>query len=156
MPNSPLTQLVYVSDATQEMPADELDRLEERSKQRNAEDRITGLLLYGGGHFLQVLEGPTNLVNATYARIQIDPRHTHLRQIVYQPVEKRKFGEWSMKLISADHGTSVDRCELQRVLKRYAVVTLDHGFDPHRIVDDLVEAFAKQLSSSDGQKPAAA
>lgn len=45
------------------------------SRRNNARDNVSGLLFFNGKRFLQALEGDDAMVDATYARIQRDPRH---------------------------------------------------------------------------------
>lgn len=52
-----MIQLIYVSSAVNLMSEDELLDLLAQSSQRNKRKGVTGLLLYAGGNFIQVLEG---------------------------------------------------------------------------------------------------
>ena len=79
---------------------EELRRVMESSRRRNAEAGITGVLRYDGAYFLQVLEGPRAAVEATMQRIRCDPRHTDIRLLNAGPLERRDFGDWSMVLVT--------------------------------------------------------
>lgn len=57
---------------------------------------VTGLLLVVKGYFIQVLEGETNELRSTYARISLDRRHQDLHIIAQGPAEERLFGDWNM------------------------------------------------------------
>lgn len=91
----PLHQLIYVSDLVGK-DEQQLAPILESAVRRNTEDGITGMLLYSGGNFLQVLEGPKNAVQATYARICKDPRHRNTTLLLEQDIPERQFGSWSM------------------------------------------------------------
>jgi hypothetical protein len=91
-----LIQLIYVSTARQEYDSTELDKLLESCRRHNAEQDITGMLLYASGSFLQVLEGEAGAVDETYGRIQQDPRHTSLYLLERAPLETRSFSDWHM------------------------------------------------------------
>ena len=54
---SDLKQLVYVSQATRELYEADLARLLERIRPNNSAAGVTGMLLYDGGAFMQVIEG---------------------------------------------------------------------------------------------------
>lgn len=68
----------------------------EKAREKNAENGITGILLYCDGIFVQLLEGEETKVNETFDRIAKDPRHKDLRNIVSTSSEKRYFPEWKM------------------------------------------------------------
>ncbi len=88
-------QLIYVSDLVGDDEG-QLAPILESAVRHNTEDGITGMLLYSGGNFLQVLEGPKDAVDATYERICQDPRHRNTTLLLEQDVPERQFGSWSM------------------------------------------------------------
>lgn len=88
-------QLVYVSDLANKNE-ETLGPILESALRRNTEDGITGMLLYSGGNFLQVLEGDEAQVHATYERICRDPRHKNTSVITEEEVSERHFSNWSM------------------------------------------------------------
>lgn len=55
-----------------------MHQLLEAARCFNVERRISGLLLYSAGRFVQVLEGPEDAVQNLYATIQQDARHTQV------------------------------------------------------------------------------
>lgn len=88
--------LVYVSSATKLFSVAQLDALLERSRVRNAEVGITGLLLYRDGNFMQLLEGEQVTVEALYRRIAVDPSHHDCQVLLKSEIDQRMFAEWSM------------------------------------------------------------
>lgn len=76
----------------------------ERSISNNARAGITGLLLFQRGWFLQVLEGPLEVVDDTFDRIRRDARHTDIRTVADLPIAARAFGDWNMAAERVDHG----------------------------------------------------
>ena len=70
-----------------------------RSQANNARVGVTGALLFNGGYFAQVLEGPRVAGEATFERIQRDPRHSDVAVLQCEPVEERGFPHWSMSFI---------------------------------------------------------
>lgn len=67
------------------------------SRSRNARDDITGALICRADVFLQLLEGPTSKVWATYERICADDRHVEVTPLASEQVSDRLFPEWAMK-----------------------------------------------------------
>jgi hypothetical protein len=57
---------------------------------------ITGILCYGGGIYLQAIEGGRNQVNNLYAQIVSDKRHTDVVLLNYEEIAERRFGGWTM------------------------------------------------------------
>jgi hypothetical protein len=90
----PLQQFFYVSRSL--AAPRQVEELLELSRGLNARDGITGALLYSGGYFAQVLEGPVDMVRATMARIVLDGRHTAVRPLLDEPIAQRRFGAWTM------------------------------------------------------------
>lgn len=88
-------QLIYLSDLVGKDEG-ELAAILESAVRHNTADGITGMLLYAGGNFLQVLEGEKEAVQATYQRICQDPRHHNFMLLLEQDVPERQFGRWSM------------------------------------------------------------
>ena len=96
MPSAPLVQVVYGSATPRLLDRVELVELLRISRRNNAAVSVTGALLYADGNVMQVLEGPEDAVDATYARIERDPRHRRVIQLVRGPVAERSFPDWSM------------------------------------------------------------
>lgn len=66
------------------------------SRRNNDRDCITGLLYADGRRFLQVLEGPQEAVERSFARIQADPRHCAIVVLSRRVIAAREFGDWAM------------------------------------------------------------
>lgn len=94
--------LIYGSSARHDMTETELVDLLTTSKMNNDALGITGMLLYKGGNFLQVLEGKKEAVEALYSKIQADKRHRGVMTISIRPLEKRVFGDWKMGFANLD------------------------------------------------------
>ena len=67
------------------------------SRGLNARDGITGALICRGDLYLQLLEGPEELVDAAYRRILQDRRHLDLKLLCRRPVTERLFPGWAMR-----------------------------------------------------------
>ena len=89
-------QLAYESTAVQKFYAKELLELLAKSRARNAETGISGMLLYHEGRFLQLLEGPQEIVLERFERIAADERHKWVSTVMRGPSAERDFPDWSM------------------------------------------------------------
>ena len=94
--------LIYGSSAVHDMTESELLDLLTTSKANNDALGITGMLLYKGGNFLQVLEGEKEAVEALYRKIQADKRHRGVMTIFRRPLKERVFGDWKMGFANLD------------------------------------------------------
>jgi hypothetical protein len=84
--------------------SDDLAEILEQSEARNAVNAITGALLVTHDHYVQMLEGQREAVEACYQRIRRDARHSHLDLIVLGPAEVRLFPDWSMSAVHLSEG----------------------------------------------------
>lgn len=91
-----LIQLGYVSTATAVMQRADLIRLLRTSRDLNQRNGVTGLLLYHGGHFMQVIEGEEGAVRETFGRILRDSRHRDIAVLFEEPIGARFFADWTM------------------------------------------------------------
>ena len=90
-----LVRLLYASRAI-DSRSDAIDAILAQSRQYNRSCGITGILCYGGGIFLQALEGGRGAVSELYGHIQKDPRHKEVVLLHYEEITERRFGGWSM------------------------------------------------------------
>lgn len=91
-----LLSVLYTSNARTPFGDDELRELLAQSRESNARRDLTGMLLYRGGRFVQVLEGPEQTVRDLVATIAADPRHSDMRVLIEQPIGRREFSDWTM------------------------------------------------------------
>ena len=96
-----LIHLIYASGATVEPSEVELVELLRVARQNNGRVGLTGMLLYTSSSFFQVLEGDADVVDAVFARIAADPRHTRIVTIIRERIHARSFGQWSMGYVAA-------------------------------------------------------
>ena len=90
-----LVRLLYASRVADPSPSTTEDILSQ-SRSHNPACGITGILCYGGGIFLQALEGGRVQVSDLYGHIQKDPRHKDVVLLHYEEITERRFGGWTM------------------------------------------------------------
>ena len=91
-----MIQLCYISTARPQVDWDAVDEILAVSRRNNARANVTGLLLFNGKRFLQLLEGAPAQVEATYLRIARDDRHFAVVKLSERQIEEREFGGWDM------------------------------------------------------------
>ena len=96
--------LIYSSYATKPLNDEELKDILINARQRNLFRRITGVMFYFEGKFIQLIEGLETDVKLLYAAIYNDPRHHNLQLHKEDYIEQRNLPEWTMavKPISAE------------------------------------------------------
>jgi GTP cyclohydrolase I len=90
-----LVRLLYASRAV-DTSADAIEAILMQSRQSNPTCGITGILCYGGGIFLQAIEGGRMAVSDLFGHIQKDPRHKDVVLLHYEEISERRFGGWTM------------------------------------------------------------
>ncbi|MDH4449852.1 MAG: BLUF domain-containing protein [Rhodoferax sp.] len=90
-----LVRLLYASRATDPNP-DAIEAILAQSRNYNPTCGITGILCYGGGIFLQAIEGGRMAVSELYGHIQKDARHKDVVLLHYEEITERRFGGWTM------------------------------------------------------------
>jgi len=88
--------MIYLSAGTDWFDESELNDILTISNINNSRDGITGLLLYGDGNFIQLLEGTESDVQAAFQKISLDKRHKGVTVIASGPLKIRNFPQWAM------------------------------------------------------------
>jgi hypothetical protein len=91
-----LVRLLYASRSADPGSNDVTEAILAQSRSHNPACGITGILCYGGGIFLQALEGGRAQVSELYGHIQRDPRHKDVVLLHYEEITERRFGGWTM------------------------------------------------------------
>ncbi len=97
-----MLSLIYVSSSVKLLNDQELLAILKKSNENNSAKEVTGLLLYKGGNFIQVLEGDDEVVNALYEKIKTDPRHKDVTVISREQTQTRQFPSWGMDFQNLD------------------------------------------------------
>ena len=90
-----LVRLLYASRAVDTSPA-AIEAILTQSRHHNPGCGITGVLCYGGGIFLQAIEGGRTAVSDLYGHIQRDARHKNVELLHFEEIAERRFGGWTM------------------------------------------------------------
>ncbi|KEO89455.1 hypothetical protein EH31_12480 [Erythrobacter longus] len=94
-----ISQYVYISTA-QGLSRDQVQAILDSCARNNVEHGVTGLLLYNGRNFLQLLEGDKVAVDQLMTIIEKDPRHAGLAILHKGEVDARVCPDWAMKWIA--------------------------------------------------------
>ena len=96
--------LTYTSRARLDMSDSELGDVHRSALNLNALDGVTGILMFDGVRFLQLIEGAEDAVDNLVERLRRDPRHSDFEVRDERFVESRSFPDWSMNLVRVSSG----------------------------------------------------
>ena len=91
-----LNSLIYKSRCKDFANWDLVESILASSARNNSTNGITGVLVVTETHFLQILEGEFEPLNATFERIARDTRHDTTQLISFIEIKERKFADWAM------------------------------------------------------------
>lgn len=97
-----LHRLVYRSYQVDSLTREAiLDGIALPAMRRNSELDVTGTLWFDTSRFVQVLEGPTDVVTSLMASIERDSRHRDVEVIWEEDVAERMFARFGMRTITS-------------------------------------------------------
>jgi hypothetical protein len=97
-----MIRLLYISQAAPGTTEEQVQDILKAAQRNNPAAGLTGVLVRGGGLFMQVLEGPEHAVLRQYVKILDDRRHSDCRILHISPANDRIFEQWSMGVIDSD------------------------------------------------------
>ena len=98
-----LLTLVYRSHISEHVQSGSLVEMVSQAKVNNELLGITGILLFDGMHFFQLLEGAEEAVDALYSEICKDQRHHNVVVLMRDYAQSRRFGNVGMELFDLRH-----------------------------------------------------
>jgi hypothetical protein len=133
-----ITQMVYISEYTGQNTEADLEAILQACRTHNEALSVTGLLIFVGGSFIQVLEAEdSRTLHGLFDRIAHDTRHTRVDILLEQQLPRRLFSNWSMAWLPLSNEdfsriTGVVRCDYETLLE------LDSN-----IVSTIIQTFAE-------------
>lgn len=103
-----LTTLIYRSRSLQKFSQTDIEKLSAKAFSNNVKLNVTGILLFDGEYFLQVLEGPSEAVSAIFKKLSTDPRHSNIVTMLHGKEGKHRFGSWGMYYVKVDDRSTKD------------------------------------------------
>lgn len=131
-----LKSVTYTSLARFDLTGRDLADIHETARHLNALDGITGLLIFNGRRFLQIIEGAEEGIDNLVGRLRADPRHSAFEIRDERIVGERAFPDWSMELVTVSARYFEAQEEIGKVLPA--------GVSP--AVRDLVLEMARKIA----------
>ena len=116
-----LSQYLYISTAPP-LGREAVDAILATSARNNPARGITGLLLFNGRNFLQLLEGDESEIATLMERINADARHSGVSVLDRRGIDARTCPDWAMKRVLIAESIASRREMLER--------DLPEGLDP--------------------------
>ncbi len=104
-PPSPLDHhaLLFVSELAPGAPADAVVTITRQARHNNGRNGITGLLVFDGAHFAQLMEGPAEAVVKTAELMRTDSRHAAMEILNSASTSKpTRFPTWRLGYLVLD------------------------------------------------------
>ena len=111
-----LKTLTYTSRARLDLTDEDLNDIHQTARHLNALDGVTGLLLFDGARFLQIIEGAEAAIDNLVERLRMDRRHSAFEVRDERFVDQRSFEGWSMELLRVSAGYRAARSEVATIL----------------------------------------
>ncbi|MBC7436141.1 MAG: BLUF domain-containing protein [Bdellovibrionales bacterium] len=104
-----------------------------RARQFNQANNITGMLVFDGLRFAELLEGPPDAVLELTERIREDSRHTNMEVVHHASVAERRFTRFSMGYVPIEEDDALaqlEQCEGPAAMQRFLdlIPVLDLGY----------------------------
>ncbi|MGP0153690.1 diguanylate phosphodiesterase [Pantoea ananatis] len=138
-----LTTIIYRSHISDDVSVKTLPGMVDDASILNASHEVTGILLFNGTHFFQLLEGPEEGVLAIYQRICADRRHHNVVELMRDYAPSRRFGNAGMELFDLrEHDRStVLQAVLDKGTSKYQLTYADRAL---QFLRTFVEAREKE------------
>jgi hypothetical protein len=91
-----LHAVVYVSSSSVDYSQHEMESILNDVRTYNRTHDITGLLIFGGGNMLRMMEGTKETVQAQYHLMQEDNEQDGAIKLLDKPIKHRYFGDYPM------------------------------------------------------------
>ena len=113
-----LKSLTYTSWASPSLRADDVESILAAARTNNPLQGLSGVLIFNGTTFMQILEGVAPAIDELIARLKQDKRHSNMSIRDERPIAQRTFPNWAMAYLQMENGTFVGEAEVEKLLRR--------------------------------------
>jgi uncharacterized membrane protein (DUF373 family) len=137
-----MIQTTYISTPTRPMTTDDLMDILNNARLNNVCMGVSGMLLYTGTEFIQILEGEEKVIEELLDAIKKDPRHRDFRIIEKKKITAREYADWTMGF------KRVDKEEVRDIpgLNKFFDTDLSGGIDTNKLklINNLLNHFRNE------------
>jgi len=141
-----LTTLIYQSQLSAECPDNDLRLLTREASENNRSMQVTGILLFNGTEFFQVLEGEEQVVDTLFRHICDDPRHRDIVELMRDYSAYRRFSDTGMTLFELQKIDTKTLTDELRVMSQGSPLPDDRVF---RLIERFIAHGGWYRSSQD-------
>jgi uncharacterized membrane protein (DUF373 family) len=138
-----MIQTIYISTPTRPMTTDDLMDILNNARLNNVRMGVSGMLLYTGSEFIQILEGEDKVIEELLDTIKRDPRHRDFRIVDKKKITKREYAEWTMGF------KRIDKDELRDLpgLNKFFETDLSGSIDKNKLdlINSLLNHFRNEV-----------
>lgn len=138
-----LTTIIYRSHICKNVPFTSVMDMVAVANVKNAQVDVTGILLFNGTHFFQLIEGPEASVLNVYQHICQDARHHNIVELLCDYAPARRFGKTGMELFDLREyeGHEVLQAVLDKGTTKYQLIYHDRAL---KFLRTFVESTEKE------------
>lgn len=102
--------LVYISTPVSNVTENDVRDILSKARKKNAVLGITGILLFSGSLFVQILEGRPDTLDDMVKSIVSDSRHEDVTVLTREAISERTYEDWTMAYKQLDHPDMEQLC----------------------------------------------
>lgn len=137
-----MIQTTYISTPTHPMSTEDLMQILNSSRIHNIQLGVSGMLLYTGSEFIQILEGEENVIEPLLAKIKQDPRHRDIRVVEKKKISVREYADWTMGFKRVDKEDLRDISGLNKFFDSDLSGEIDHN--KLKLINNLLNHFRNE------------
>jgi uncharacterized membrane protein (DUF373 family) len=137
-----MIQTTYISIPTRPVSTDALMDILNTSRRNNASIGVSGMLLFTGSEFIQILEGDEKVIEELLNTIKKDPRHKDFRIIEKKKITTREYAEWTMGFKRVDKEDLRDIPGLNKFFETDLSGEIDHN--KLKLINNLLNHFRNE------------
>jgi len=132
-----LFRIAYLSTVKGGPYALDIDELTRQCQRDNRLHGVTGLLLWSGRSFLQVIEGKESTVETLMRNIEADSRHHSIIFLEKKSVEYSLFTGWAMEVCAVPHMGTMSRSPDEKIDRVKQRISNEQGETPLTVFAEL-------------------
>lgn len=132
-----LFRITYLSTVMGDPKTLNIEELTKQCQQNNRLHGVSGILLWSGRSFFQVIEGKQRVLEGLMENIEADARHDDVLILERRPIDYFLFTEWSMKVCSVHQLDTIPRSSREEIDKVKRCISNEKGESPLTVFAEL-------------------
>ena len=137
-----MIQATYISTPMRPMSTEDLMQILNSARLNNIQLGVSGMLLFTGSEFIQILEGEEKVIEELLATIKQDPRHRDFRIIEKKKITAREYADWTMGFKRVDKDDLRDTPGLNKIFDTDLSGEIDHN--KLKLINNLLNHFRNE------------